>query len=210
MPYALAGGEWGEFLCAVFDEWVAHDIGRISVRLFDAILAFLFDGRYDLCHMSGDCRQYFVVEHNGDVYPCDFYVRADLRLGNIGQDSWRDLLSSPIRAAFGLGKTEWPEDCAVCKYLPLCSGDCLKHRPLGHPRAKSWLCEGWRIFYAHALPRLQELAWRIRSEGGQRTGNLALPEPGRNAPCFCGSGRKFKKCHGERWRLGSVGPDQGI
>lgn len=190
LPCAVDGEAWGEFLIAVFDEWSKSDARRVSVRLFDSILAYLAGGRHNVCHMGGDCRQYFVVEYNGDVYPCDFFVRPGLKLGNIMEDDWDYFLASPVRAAFSLAKTDWPQACRGCEYLAFCSADCQKHR-LGGPGSVSALCAGWRAFYAHALPCLTELARSIKKSGA-----LGPPVPGRNDPCFCGSGRKFKKCHG--------------
>lgn len=159
LPYSVTGREWGSFLCGIFDRWFADDVGRISIRLFDSMVEYLASGKRNACTMGTDCRQYFVVEHDGSVYPCDFFVRDDLRLGNIMSGSWRDFLASPVYRQFGLEKARWSDECRGCPWLALCHGDCQKFRPLvGGQRAKSVLCEGWQAFYAHALPRLQGIA----------------------------------------------------
>jgi uncharacterized protein len=154
-PYSITGQQWGAFLCGIFDRWIAEDVGRVSIRLFDSILEYLVNGRRNACTMGTDCRQYFVVEYDGSVYPCDFFVREELKLGNIKTGSWRDFLASPIYREFGLAKAGWGDECRACSWLPFCHGDCQKFRPAG---SKSVLCDGWKAFFAHALPRLQGIA----------------------------------------------------
>jgi uncharacterized protein len=91
LPYTITGEEWGNFLCEIFDEWIKSDIYRVSIRLFDAVLAHMVQSQYTVCSMGPECGQYFVVEYNGDIYPCDFFVHKDLKIGNINKESWRDL-----------------------------------------------------------------------------------------------------------------------
>jgi len=204
-PFAVTGKEWGDFLCAVYDEWVrCGDTHRISIRLFDSILTLMVDGYANVCAMGRDCRSYLVVEHNGDVFPCDFYVRPDLKLGNIMEDSWEDLLASPAYAKFGARKTQWNEKCAECKYLQYCAGCCPKNRPASSqdPTQLSWLCNGWIQFFDHALPKLESLADDVRRQRQQAAMQMRshMPPPAgktnRNDPCPCGSGKKYKKCCG--------------
>ena len=207
-PFAIDGPEWGEFLCAIFDRWYPRDVQKVSVRLFDAILAHLVDGTANTCTHSGNCQCYFLVEHNGDIYPCDFHVQPEWRLGNLHTDSWAALWNGPRFAQFGARKTREEETrCGGCPYLAICLGDCPKNRGSDVSR-RSRLCEGWQRFYRHTLPRFQELAGQIRRDREfvccemKRRQRLATANivtiPGRNAPCTCGSGRKFKACCG-RW-----------
>ncbi|MDP6525837.1 MAG: anaerobic sulfatase maturase [Kiritimatiellia bacterium] len=208
MPFAINGGQWGEFLCAIYDEWIAcEDTHRVSVRLFDSLLTMMVDGYANVCAMGQDCRQYLVVEHNGDIYPCDFYVRPDLKLGNIMENSWEELLESTAYREFGVRKSQWNEKCAECKYLKFCSGCCPKNRPLQgkDPTKLSVLCEGWLQFFDHAMPGIESLADGIRREREhaeaaarrERIASMNLGRLGRNDPCPCGSGKKFKKCCGK-------------
>jgi uncharacterized protein len=166
-PYSVTPEGWGRFLCEVFDHWYARDTRKVSVRLFDTILAKLVEGREICCTAGGDCRQYFVIEYNGDVYPCDFHVLPELRLGNVMIDSFDDMASSPVYRAFGERKSLLDGRCSDCVYFSLCKGDCPKNR-IGHAavarRALSYLCPGWKMFYAHALPKLQQLADQVRRE----------------------------------------------
>lgn len=166
LPFTMTGPDWGRFLCDIFDQWFPHDIYKVSIRTFDSILNYLLTGSYNVCSMGRNCREYFLVEYNGDVFPCDFYVQKDLKLGNIMKDSWTTLLASKIFKGFGQQKNEWSRDCSSCPSLSLCSGDCLKHRMYGDHDAhnKSWLCEGWRMFFEHTYERFRELALRVKQE----------------------------------------------
>lgn len=190
-PFAIAGGEWGDFLCELFDCW-RPDAGRVSIRLFDSILARILRQPAGMCSMENDCRQYFLVEHNGDVYPCDFFVDQRWRLGNIAGVSWAQLRQSPLYAEFGRRKQRWAAACAACPWLEFCAGDCPKHRGPGGGEL-SRLCEGWRVFFRHAVPELRRLAAAISAGPAA---NAVRPPLGRNAPCPCGSGRKYKHCCG--------------
>ena len=166
LPYSVSGPAWGDFLCAIFDQWIAGDVHRVSIRLFDSILEYLLTGKRNACTMGTDCRQYFVVEHDGSVYPCDFFVREEWRLGNIASGSWKAFLASPVYRQFGLRKAAWNDECRSCPWLPLCHDDCPKFRRVGGDgRPGSVLCEGWKAFYAHALPRLERLAGELKAEG---------------------------------------------
>lgn len=161
-PFAITGSEWGEFLCRIFDRWYAHDTHRISVRLFDTILTQLVDGMNNTCASGLNCDQYFVVEHNGDIYPCDFNVLPKLHLGNVQSNSWEAMQRSETYTTFGAAKNQWHPACEACPWLRFCHGDCPKNRPGRNPGALSHLCEGWKRFYAYALPRLTALADEIR------------------------------------------------
>jgi len=203
LPFAVTGGEWGEFLCNLFDQWYPRDVHRVSIRHFDSILQMMIEGAADVCTMGRSCCQYFVVEYNGDIYPCDFFVQESLKIGNIMDTNWKDALASDAYQKFGAQKAQWNRECRRCECLNFCYGDCLKHRLFAGnpPQTLSWLCEGWRQFIRYTRDRFQEIAATIMSRRSaqansrQRTPS-ASPAIGRNAPCPCGSGRKYKRCCG--------------
>lgn len=165
-PFSIDGEEWGRFLCEIFDEWLKSDIYRVSVRLFDAILGLLVNGPAQLCTMGRECNHYLVVETNGDIYPCDFFVRDEFKIGNIVENDWGEFRQSPVFSRFSPQKSRWHSDCDHCRYNFLCAGDCLKNRGYSpsHPGSLSRLCRGWQIFFDHALPGLQEIAETIRKK----------------------------------------------
>ena len=153
------------FLCALFQQWIAGDVERVSIRNFDAVLQFMVKNREVMCTMGRNCRQYFVVEYSGDVYPCDFFVEPGLKLGNIMDTGWEELRKSKEYARFGRRKSEWPGVCAECSYLLYCAGDCLKHRRNRDDGTKqeSWLCDGWKSFYERSLPGFRRLREVLKS-----------------------------------------------
>lgn len=198
LPYSITGEAWGEFLCQVYDLWVKHDTRRVSIRLFDSILNLMVDNRYADCQMRPACDTYVVVEHNGDIFPCDFFVEPQWRLGNIAATSWPDLFALPVYQQFIGQKRDWNTACSICEWRRFCAGDCLKHRRVtgGDPRQISRLCRGWKLFYAHAYSGFQRLADQIRRERArdQASTGAGLTKPGRNDRCPCGSGLKYKRC----------------
>ncbi len=203
-PFAISGEEWGDFLCEIYDEWHRKDTHKVSIRHFDSILSQQVDGIANVCTLGENCCQYFVVEYNGDVYPCDFFVEPARKLGNIMDHSWQELLDSPAYYQFGAQKKHWNTKCGGCQYLQWCQGDCLKHRVAGtyQPHHLSHLCSGWQNFFKHAEKGFLQLSEEVKQS--------RIPEPvlhppsksspsksrrvGRNQLCPCGSGLKFKKC----------------
>ena len=213
LPFAITGEEWGAFLCELFDAWYQTGSTKVSIRHFDSILMKMLDGVNNVCVMGDNCCQYLVVEHNGDIYPCDFFVEEPLKIGNVMDTTWEDALNSPVYQEFGAQKSQWSEACEACEWLGLCGGDCLKHRIYAGrpPQTLGWLCAGWKCFLPHTQKRFEKLAARVqrqrvreeqRLRQQQRRYQPAASQPaaaknvGRNAPCPCGSGKKFKKCCG--------------
>ncbi|MFV0437828.1 MAG: anaerobic sulfatase maturase [Desulfopila sp.] len=195
--FSATGKQWGDFLCTIFDEWVKYDTAGVSVRLFDAIITTMLDKRPTMCTLGRDCRHYLVVEHNGDIYPCDFYVEERMKLGNIALADWQSLLSKRQYEAFGKRKRSMSPACGHCSFVGLCAGDCQKNRLTRATAAHSpsLLCDGWKQFYQHAMPTLTKLVQKLeRKNSRKKTVPAGTGQTGRNDLCPCGSGRKFKKC----------------
>jgi len=159
-PYAINGPEWGQFLCNIFDEWYPEDIHHVSIRHFDAIMQKIKTGNTGMCTLGDQCSQYFVVEYNGDIYPCDFFVQESLNLGNVMDMEWEAVQSSEVYRKFGNAKNCRHQNCGDCKWIDMCMGDCLKYRAYaGHPPQNlSRLCEGWKLFNHHSHSRFQKIA----------------------------------------------------
>ncbi|MFW9826296.1 MAG: anaerobic sulfatase maturase [Candidatus Thorarchaeota archaeon] len=195
--FSISGEEWGNFLCELFDQWIKEDINKISVRIFDSILEYLVFGKYNVCYMAKNCCQYFVVEYDGGIYPCDFFVHSNLLLGNVIESSWEDIMNSPIYSKFGNQKSKWHPICNSCSFICFCHGDCQKFR-IGNLESSSLpsvLCKGWKRFYSYALPKLKIISDKIRNGNNNILSNqIKSKEVGRNSQCPCGSGRKYKNC----------------
>ncbi len=205
--FAISGRQWGTFLCGIFGEWIRSDTRYVSIRLFDSIMAHMIDWQYRMCFQGGRCNRYFLVEHNGDVYPCDFFVEPQKRLGNILNNPWEELSSSAKYRSFGRQKADWNDQCKGCDFLRFCSGDCLKHRYQNdrNPKTISWLCAGWKMFYHHTLSSFERMALSLLNERRpafphqKRTYLNRVPqiEIQKSDLCFCGSEKRFKYCHGQ-------------
>jgi uncharacterized protein len=199
-PYTPSAEDYGAFLCKVFDEWIARDIGRIMVQSFEEAARPALGLEHSLCVFRETCGQIPVIEHTGDFFPCDHFVDREHRLGNIRQTPLYDLLESEAQRSFGNAKRySLPRYCRNCEVLAMCNGGCPKYRfirtPDGEP-GLNYLCAGFKRFFLHSREPLAKLAARQRDPAPNfRT---ATAKAGRNDLCPCGSGRKYKKCCGAR------------
>ncbi|TVM19394.1 anaerobic sulfatase maturase [Oceanidesulfovibrio indonesiensis] len=167
LPWTITGEQWGRFLEGVFEEWFVAQDWNVSVRNFESVLARLVGAQSGECRLCERCDQYLVVEYNGDIYPCDFFVNELYRLGNIHDISLLDAREAQAYAAFAQAKSHIPALCGACPYLSVCMGDCPKFRlaaPAGATHAgRSWLCEGWLYFFRASWDRFHALARNIAS-----------------------------------------------
>ncbi|QJT09729.1 anaerobic sulfatase maturase [Oceanidesulfovibrio marinus] len=161
LPWSITGAEWGRFLEAVFEEWYAAADWGVSVRNFESVLARLAGMGSGECRLCERCDQYLVVEHNGDIYPCDFFVDKAHWLGNVHDTSLRDVRESPAYAAFFQAKSRIPEPCSACEFLRVCMGDCPKFRTGEQFNKRSRLCDGWQYFFMATRERFQSMARSI-------------------------------------------------
>jgi uncharacterized protein len=199
----------GAFLVTVFDEWVRHDVGSIGVQTFLEPLLPLTGRQPTLCTVSETCGRALALERDGSLYACDHFVDPSHRLGDVRADGLAALVDGPAQAAFGAAKHDGlTATCRSCPVLALCRGGCPKDRfgtaPDGEP-GHNVLCAGYRSFFTHARPllaRLAVLARRGRPLSGivdelraeEADAEAPWREAGRNDPCPCGSGRKYKHC----------------
>jgi uncharacterized protein len=200
--------QWGRFLIEVFDEWVHRDVGETFVLNFDGPLANWL-GSPSTCVYRPTCGQGMAIERNGDVYCCDHYVEPDYLLGNIMQTPLVDLAASERQFRFGQDKRDTlPRYCLECDMLFACNGECPKNRLLKTPDGEpglNYLCEGYRAFFKHVDEPMKLMAQLLR-QGRQASDAMAVlaeaaaPKPvppvRRNETCPCGSGKKYKHCHG--------------
>jgi uncharacterized protein len=158
----VAPEPYGRFLCRLFDLWLADFVDgkpTTSIRLFESLLLSCAGLPPGECTLAKECGNYVVVEHDGSVYPCDFFVQTGWRLGNLLETPLPALMDSTMQAGFGRMKSELPADCLDCEWVARCHGGCTRDRPgdqVGN--GTSYLCDAYRIFFPHADSRLQSLA----------------------------------------------------
>lgn len=166
MEENVSAGEWGNFLCRVFDEWVRRDVGRIFVDWFDNTLSGYAGVPPSLCTMAEYCGCAPAVEHNGDVYCCDHFVFGEYRSGNIMETDIAGLVKNDRQLFFEQDKKDrLSARCRRCEFLRLCGGDCPGHRfgstEDGEP--VSVLCEGFMRFFRHSKRHFEYMADEIRN-----------------------------------------------
>ncbi len=160
--YALVPEDYGDFLCRIFDLWYA-DFGRgkrISIRMFDNILHILLGMPPESCDMVGRCSANIVVEADGSVYPCDFYVLDEWRLGMLQESSLMDLMTSGTANEFVQATIEKDDRCDKCEYSPICRGGCRRHRTqdINGDIGLNYFCSAYEKFYGYTLERFKEIA----------------------------------------------------
>ena len=200
---SVGGEQYGRFLVDIYEEWLRRDVGTVFVQLFDVTLQAYF-GQYSLCIHAPTCGTALAMEHNGDLYSCDHFVEPDHLLGNIRDTHMLDLVASPQQRAFGQAKRDTlTAQCRGCDVLPLCNGGCPKDRfvesrdgEAGH----NYLCEGLYHFYTHTRPAMTAMA-RLIQQGhyaDEIMATVRAEDASRDpdAPCPCGSGAEFARCHG--------------
>ncbi|SMC26565.1 uncharacterized protein SAMN02745857_02529 [Andreprevotia lacus DSM 23236] len=159
--WSVDSADWGRFLATVFDEWIVRDLNKVRINLFETTIAQLQGKPAMLCTSSPYCGKNVAVEQDGRVYSCDHYVYPEYEIGKIGERPLSEMVFSLRQLEFGLDKfNSLPGECRRCPHLKLCYGECprtrlLKTRP-GEGNL-SYLCEGWKHFYDHAVPVMQRL-----------------------------------------------------
>ncbi|MCP5094202.1 MAG: anaerobic sulfatase maturase [Chloroflexi bacterium] len=209
---SITAEKYGQFLITIFDEWVRVDVGRTYVQIFDVSLGAWTGSPGGLCIFAPTCGDALALEHNGDLYSCDHYVEPDYLLGNLQHDLMIDLVVSDKQRQFGQDKqTTLPRYCRECEVRFSCHGGCPKNRFIRTPQGEpglNYLCAGYKAFFNHIdrpMKIMTQLLQQRRppaeimtlmKQEDEAALQQAFSSAKRNDPCPCGSGRKFKQCHG--------------
>ncbi len=176
--------QYGRFLTTIFDEWLQHDVDRVSVQMFDAALAAWLGRPPGLCVFDPTCGSALALEHNGDLYACDHFVTPEHRLGNVLDTPLRDLVASETQQRFGRAKGEaLPAECRRCPVRFACNGGCPKNRLSGGDTpGRNDLCAAYRRFFHHADRPLSALAGAILTRGTPSCYNPERARAGEGVP----------------------------
>jgi uncharacterized protein len=193
---------------AIFDDWIESDVGQVYVQMFDVALANWHGEPPGLCIFSETCGLALALEHNGDLYSCDHYVEPDYLLGNIMETPMIELVGSAKQQAFGQAKRDTlPQFCLDCDVRFACHGGCPQNRFTQTPdgdEGLNYLCAGYKNFFHHVDRPMQIMSALLgQGRAPSEVGTVLAAEEaarfadaGRNDPCPCLSGLKYKKCHG--------------
>ena len=172
--YSLSSDQYGEFLCRLFDAWYNGGRPQVSIRLFDNLVAIAAGQGSHLCELGGGCGSYYVVEYNGDVYPCDFFVAEPYELGNLVHQPLPSILAGVRRRGFEQARQSSPPECLPCRWQPICRSGCLRYRYAadgsvrGKPAVRfsatgsNYFCGAMRTFLSHTWARVELLAETAR------------------------------------------------
>lgn len=165
--WSVEAETYGNFLCAIFDEWVRRDVGTTFVQLFDTALGNWMGLGSSLCVFAEKCGAALAIEHNGDLYSCDHYVYPRYQLGNVMNQSLGAMLNSPAQIRFGNEKLDTlPKYCRECEVRFACNGECPKHRFITTPDGEAglnYLCAAYKKFFQHIDPHMKTMAQLLQA-----------------------------------------------
>lgn len=163
--YSLLPEVYGQFLIDLYDLWeIDLKQGRQPyIRQFENYIGILLGQQPEACEQRGVCGIQNVVEADGSVYPCDFYVLDDYCLGNLVTDTFEQIDARRKELHFIERSMNHTQQCKSCPYFALCRGGCMRHREQpGTKPGENYFCRGYKMFFDSCLPRMQEIASRIR------------------------------------------------
>lgn len=171
--YSLTPEAYGQFLIDLFDLWyidLQHG-NQPYIRTFENYIAILMGYPPESCEQRGTCSMQHVIEADGSVYPCDFYVLDEYCVGNIHEHDFAELEACGLSSGFIEKSMNQSEDCKHCAYFPVCRGGCNRHRSIEEGMGdgsscgnKNYFCKSYQMFFEAALPRMQQIARMLRQQ----------------------------------------------
>lgn len=159
--WTVDAAEYGDFLIAIYEEWVRSDVGRVFIMNFEWALNAWLGEPSPVCVHASQCGRSLAIEHDGDLFACDHYVYPEYRLGNIMTDNLGQMLEKSRLCGFGTAKeSALPVKCRECEVLRACQGGCPKHRFSVTSQGESglhYLCTGYRTFFLHIRKYLRAM-----------------------------------------------------
>jgi uncharacterized protein len=152
---------YSKFLCRIFDLWWNNGSPFVSIRFFDNILEVLLGLEVSNCTLKKRCGEYLVIEHNGDIYPCDFFVMPEFKLGNIYTDEIEKIYEKLEN--FGKMKEIELSECKNCRWNFICNNGCMWQRYVknGNLKGVDYLCPAYKNFFTHSYERFKILSEKI-------------------------------------------------
>lgn len=166
--YSLTPRHYEQFLCDLFDLWY-KDIKRgefVYIRYFENILQQMLGYYPEACGMMGVCTHQYVVEADGGVYPCDFYVMDEYKIGNLITDDFLTIEKNRKDIQFIEQSVSKDSGCMKCKWHRICHGGCRRDRDLfmDGRTGRNYLCTAYKVFFKHAYSRLEEVAIMLKQQ----------------------------------------------
>ncbi len=160
-PYALSPTQYGEFLITLFHLWYKDwKKGRQPyIRQFENYIGILAGYRPEACDQCGVCSIQNAVEADGSVYPCDFYVLDEYKLGNFNTDQLDVINEKRAEIGFIERSKKLKKDCIACPYFFICRGGCQRNRDLDAESGlyENYFCESYKMFFENCLPLMKTI-----------------------------------------------------
>ncbi len=151
--YSMSGEDYSHFLETCFRLYARDFVSGkyVSIRQFDNFVRLAHFENPEQCGMEGHCCHQFVIEGDGEVYPCDFYCIDCYDMGNIRDTDFFKLSKHPIAVEFIKESMIVEDGCKQCKYYALCRNGCKRER------IDLDKCAAYKKFFAKALPVLKNM-----------------------------------------------------
>ena len=180
--FSITPKQYGDFLCRLFDLWNEYGPEKLNIREFDSLVTYFVLGKHTICTYSKQCAGFVVVEHSGDAFCCEFFVRPEWRLGNILETPLEKLAASSVKRAFSRNKQNLCNKCLLCSHLDICRGGCMKNRAMldaGYSildenqesrieGRENYFCESYKQFFDYTIPRFMQIAAAIEEDSAAR------------------------------------------
>lgn len=163
--YSLTPERYTAFLKSTFDNYY-NDFMRgdyTSIRMFDNYIGMIAGNPAECCGMNGVCTCNFVVEGDGSVFPCDFYVLDRYRLGNIRENSFEEMRGGDTAKRFIEESESMDPKCGECKRIDIYRGGCRRCREpfTGGRPSLNMFCESYYAFFKYAWERMRKMAMEL-------------------------------------------------
>ncbi|MFH1716693.1 MAG: anaerobic sulfatase maturase [Planctomycetota bacterium] len=169
--FSITPGQYGDFLCRMFDLWYDYGPEKFNIREFDSLLTHYVMGSHTICTYSKKCAGFVVIEHSGDAFCCEFFVEPQWRLGNILETPLEKLAADSKKRAFARDKERLCDKCLVCTHLDICRGGCVKDRARlndDRPTRENYFCQSYKQFFDYTVPRFMQMAAAIENGSAGR------------------------------------------
>lgn len=152
--YTLSADDYDYFLRNCFNLYLNdYKSGNfVSVRNFDNLVKLAHFQPAEQCGMNGHCTHQYVIEADGEVFPCDFYCIDKYSLGNIRDTDFLTLEHSAKAVEFIKESLVVEDKCKKCAYFQMCKNGCKRER------TDVEKCEAYKKFFPIALPHLKRMS----------------------------------------------------
>ncbi len=166
VDYSVSPEMYGNFLITLFDLW-EKDVWNGTqpyIRQFENYIGILLGVEPESCEQRGVCSFQMIVEADGSVYPCDFYVLDEYKMGNLLIDDFDDIESARRKSYFVKRSYNHVEACLKCEYYAICRGGCYRNREqFGEEYGKNIFCSSYKKFFEHNLGRMIKIAEWVKT-----------------------------------------------